>query len=238
MPFPTILIDSATGSDTAASGAGPATALTGPAAGTSADGLTVTLDGSPDLSGVATDGTHVLFLSDSTAGNRNFSRITAKDVAARTVTVAHAFGASLSGKPWAIGGRRASIGSATSRKLADNNVSAGDAMPGWKVRLASGHAETLSGALTWRRAGDTTDGPIVLEGEPGAGTMPVVETGLRGVGANTRRSRVPLQPLCATSAVRGSTVLRSNGCRRRRRRVTPRGAAPLPGTRRAATASS
>src|SRR5262245_38170373 len=116
MPLPTILVDSTTGSDTAASGAGPATALTGSAASTSADGLTVTLDGSPDLTNVATDGSHAVFLNDSTAGARNFGKITAKDNVAKTVTVTNAFGASLSGKSWAIGGKRASIGSTTSTK--------------------------------------------------------------------------------------------------------------------------
>jgi hypothetical protein len=172
--FPVILVDSNSGSDTLASGAGPATALTGSAASTSSNGLTVTLDGSPDLTDVATDGTHIIFLNDSTAGNRNFGKITAKDNSAKTVTVANAFGFSLSGKAWAIGGKRGSIGSATSNKLFDNNGAAGDAMPGWVVEMQSGHAETLSSSLNTRRAGDTTSGGIILRGVAGSATRPIL----------------------------------------------------------------
>lgn len=174
MAYPTILIDSATGSDSAASGAGPTTALTGTAASTDVAGTVVTLDGSPDLSGVATDGSHVLYLAVATAGARNFSAITATDNSAKTVTVANAYTGSLSSLSWAIGGKRASIGSSTSIKLASNNSTAGDAMPGWTIQMASGHTETMSSSLDWRRAGDSTDGPIIFQGEPGAATRPVL----------------------------------------------------------------
>lgn len=174
MAFPVILIHSATGSDTAASGAGPATALTGTAASTSSDGLTVTLDGSPDLTNVATDGSHVIFLNDSTAGNRNFGKITGKDNTAKTVTVANAFGASLTNKSWAIGGKRASLLSTTSKKLTDNNGAAGDAQAGWVLEMQSGHAETTSARWDQRRAGDTTSGPLIIRGASGAATRPVL----------------------------------------------------------------
>lgn len=164
MAFPIILVNSATGSDSLASGAGPGTALTGTAGATDAAGTLVTLDGSPDLTAVATDGSHVIYLEDTTAGARNFGKITAKDNGAKTVTVSNAFGLSLSGLSWAIGGKRASVGSTTSKKLFDNNAAAGDAMPGWIVEMESGHAETLSAQYILRRAGDTTDGPIILRG--------------------------------------------------------------------------
>lgn len=177
MALPVILIDSATGSDTAASGAGPATALTGSSASTDGAGTLVTLDGSPDLSGVATDGSHVIYLADTTAGARNFGKITAKDDIAKTVTVSNAFGLSLSGKSWAIGGKRASIASTTSKKLFDNNATAGDAMPGWVVEMQSGHSETLSAAnaLRFYRGGNTTDGIIALRGTSGAATRPRID---------------------------------------------------------------
>ncbi len=173
MAFPVILIDSATGSDTAASGAGPGTALTGSAGVTSASGLVVTLDGSPDLSGVAVDGSHVIYFADATAGNRNFGKITAtanSGTPTAQVTVADAFGVNLT-KAWAIGGRRAKLGSATTTKLLDNNSAAGDAMPGWVVEFQSGHIET-SGRVIMRRAGDTTSGPIILRGAAG-GIRPI-----------------------------------------------------------------
>jgi hypothetical protein len=134
----------------------------------------VTLDGSPDLTDVAIDGSHVLYLADSTAGVRNFSAISAKDNSAKTVTVSNAFGLSQSGLSWAIGGKRASIGSTTSRKLIENNSAAGDAMPGWVIEMESGHTETLAATLTFRRAGSLTGGPIILRGTAGAATLPVL----------------------------------------------------------------
>jgi hypothetical protein len=172
--LPTILVNSATGSDSLASGAGPGTALTGTNASTSGDGLTVTLDGSPDLTDVATDGSHVIYLADATAGARNFGKITAKDNTAKTVTVADAFGLSLSGQSWAIGGKRASVYGAVSLKLFSNNAAAGDAMPGWTVEMESGHSESSGSTLTFRRAGDLTDGPITLKGSDAAATKPVL----------------------------------------------------------------
>ena len=167
MALPVILVNSATGSDSAASGAGPATALTGSSASTSGTGLVVTLDGSPNLSGVATDGSHVIYLNDSTANARNFGKITAADNTAKTVTVSDAFGLSLSGKSWAIGGVRASINANGSEKLwSTSGSTAGDVMPGWTVRMQSGHAE--SGALiTMRRGGNLTAGGYCSRGRIG-----------------------------------------------------------------------
>jgi hypothetical protein len=193
MALPIISVNSATGSDTLASGAGPATALTGSAASTDGTGLIVTLDGSPDLTDVATDGSHVIFVNDSTAGARNFGKITAKDNTAKTVTVANAFGLSISGKAWAIGGKRASIGSTTSEKLFDNNSAAGDAMPGWQVKLESGHSETIAATYDFRRSGDTTDGPIVLCGESGAATLPLLTFSNNGGCLSVRASYIQLQ---------------------------------------------
>lgn len=186
MTFPIILVNSATGSDTAASGAGPSTALTGTSnASTDATGLIVTLGGSPSLAAVATDGTHCIFLDDSTAGARNFGRITAKDDTAKTVTVDVAFRASASGLSWAIGGVRASINGTTSSKLTSNNSAAGDAMPGWTLRLQSGHTES-GGVITMRRAGTAAfpGGYITLEGDPNAATMPVYTSSATGVAMN------------------------------------------------------
>ena len=175
MAFPVILVDSATGSDTLASGAGPATALNGSAGLSSADGLTITLDGSPDLSGVATDGSHTLTWYDATAGNRNHAAITSKGNSGTPtafVGLAQAVGISLT-KAWSIGGVRASIGGTTSKKLFDNNAAAGDAMPGWTEQIKGTHAETLAATFQFRRSGDATDGYITLQGEPGA-ALPVL----------------------------------------------------------------
>ena len=176
MALPTIIINSATGSDTAASGAGPATALTGTLAVPTT--TTVVISDTVDLSGVATDGSAVLYLADAVAGDRDFDNITGVSGGPSgspwTVTVANGFTTSVSSFSWAIGGSRASIGSATSSKLFSNNSAAGDAMPGWTVQLASGHAETLSATLTMRRAGDQTNGAITFQGAPNAATLPVL----------------------------------------------------------------
>lgn len=107
------VFNSSTGSDTAASGAGPATALTGSNA--SFSGSVITLDGSPDLSAVATDGTHAIYLLTSTG--RKFFDITAKDNVAKTVTVGNAPAGTSTGRTWAIGGKRATFNETNSRQL-------------------------------------------------------------------------------------------------------------------------
>lgn len=177
MALPTILINSATGSDTAASGAGPGTAVTGTTAATDVAGTTITVDAGTNISGVATDGSAALFLNDSTTGHRNFAKITGSagsGGATPTFTVSEAFTGSLTGKSWAVGGLRASLGSATSKRLIDNNAAAGDAMPGWIMEMQSGHAETVSATINVVRNGDSTTGRIRLRGTSGAATMPIL----------------------------------------------------------------
>src|SRR5262245_26848761 len=100
MGLPIIRFNSSTGSDTAASGAGPGDGTTGGSTlsgasngSTNATGLIVTVP-SADLTNVLTDGSHVIYLADATAGNRNFGKITAKansGTASANVTVSDAF---------------------------------------------------------------------------------------------------------------------------------------------------
>jgi len=176
MAYPVVQFDSSSGSDSLASGAGPATAVNSTTEGTTAAtdgaGTLVTFSGATDLSGVATDGSHCIYLVDATAGANNFGRITAVDDGADTVTVDTAFGLSLSGLNWAIGGKRQFIGSTNSRKLVENNVSNGDSAAGWVIELMSGYAETLTVALTTRVTGVDTN-PFIFRGESGAVTKPV-----------------------------------------------------------------
>jgi hypothetical protein len=47
-------------------------------------------------------------------------------------------------------------------------------MPGWKIRMSSGHAETIAATFAFRRAGDTTSGPICLEAESSPATPPIL----------------------------------------------------------------
>lgn len=174
MALPIVDIDAGTGNDANASGSGPSTAITGTTGVTSADGLTVVLDGNPDLTNVATDGSHALFMADTNAGSRNFSPITSKansGTPTAQVGVSLAFQA-LNTDAWAIGGKRASIGSTTSKKLVDNNGAAGDAGGGWKIRFASAHSETIAATMNVRCSGTTTDGRLTIEGVTGAATLP------------------------------------------------------------------
>ncbi len=110
MAWPVVRLNNQTGSDTQASGAGPDPAIFGSSASTSSDGLTVDLSAdNPDLTNVATDGSHVIWVSGT--GGREYAQIVGKDNAAKTITV-HSqtpFPANLSGKTWAIGGKRATI---------------------------------------------------------------------------------------------------------------------------------
>lgn len=176
MALPTILVNSATGSDTAASGAGPTTALTGTQAASNAGGTVIDLSlDAPDLSGVATDGSAVLWFSHS--AGRNFAKISATDNGAKTVTVANAVTGSLSGKTWAIGGKRASVWSTSTRKLFS-----ADALPGWIIEMQSGHTESISASCLFSTSGNTTDGPITLRGEAGAATLPIITSTHNDVG--------------------------------------------------------
>jgi hypothetical protein len=158
--YPVINFDSDNG-ETAplASGAGPAIALTGASASTDAGGTVVTLDGSPDLSGVAIDGSHVIYLDDATAGNRRWAAINAKDDVADTVTVEQAFAGTLSGLSWAIGGELDGLDAAAHRLLWRNNGSAGDAVGDWAFEFEAGGGNDypLSSALQFECVADSTD---------------------------------------------------------------------------------
>lgn len=152
MAEPVIIYNASTGSDTAASGAGPGTALTGSTA-TNGSGNVVNLDGSPDLTNVATDGSHALWANIAGA-NRRLSKITAKDNGAKTVTTDDllSLGAGVS---WAIGGKRQTLNHNTSRR------DWADYKAGWTAEFEAGTYDTpvtidvsgsLSGLILFRAA--------------------------------------------------------------------------------------
>ena len=108
-----IYFNTASGSDTAASGSGPATA-----GRSSADILnaTTTVDLSadtPDLSGVSAG--DLLWVQSSSG--MQFSVIASVDDVADTVTVDTAVAVTETGRTWAIGGKRATLEDASSRQL-------------------------------------------------------------------------------------------------------------------------
>ena len=115
MPEPKILFNSSTGSDTAASGAGPTTALTGTGASLSSTTAVDLSADSPNLAGVATDGSACLWVS--TSSGRQFAKITAVNNSTKVVTVALAYGVTETGRTWAIGGKRATLDATSSRTL-------------------------------------------------------------------------------------------------------------------------
>ena len=115
MPEPKILFNASTGSDTAASGAGPTTALTGTGASLAASTSVNLIADNPDLSGVATDGSACLWVS--TSSGRQFAKITGVNNTTKVVTVALAYGVTETGRTWAIGGKRATLDAASSRTL-------------------------------------------------------------------------------------------------------------------------
>jgi hypothetical protein len=164
--LPTILVNSTGGSDTAASGAGPATALSGSAASFTGDQVIV--DGS--VSGVATDGSAVLYMVTSTGVK--FFKITAHN-GIDTLTVTPNPAGTNSGLAWAIGGKRASLTSASSLLLVNNGGAAADAKPGWVIEFESGHTETKTSRLDIYVSGNTTDGPFTIRGASGADVKPV-----------------------------------------------------------------
>lgn len=159
-----ILFNSSTGSDTQASGLGPATAVFGAGASTTAASAVVT---GIDTTGVTAGD---LLWVQSTSG-RQFSIIASVDSASQ-VTCDDTFANTESSRNWGIGGKRASI--TGSLRLFDDGSSA-DSKAGWIMELQSGYTETISASrLSLRGAGDTTSGPKILRGVSGAATMPVI----------------------------------------------------------------
>lgn len=148
MVVSTLIYDATTGTDTAASGAGPAAAVTGSSA-TNGAGNIVNLDGAPDLSGVAVN--DVLWVNSATT-NRHLSRITAVDNGAKTVTTEDLLVLG-GGVSWAIGGFRKTLDSDT------GNPDVQDAKPGWTYSLEKGNYAIATASL-----------PIVI---PVKGTVPL-----------------------------------------------------------------
>lgn len=163
MALPTILINNATGSDTAASGAGPSTALTGTGAATvSASNVTTLLVDNPNLSGVDTTGLAVLWVSSSSG--RQYSKITAVDNTGgvKTVTTEDNFANTEGSRTWGIGGKRKTVANANT-----NRVLSTDAKAGWIIEVQDNQTVTTSTALLSNSADY-----MILRGV--AGSRPVI----------------------------------------------------------------
>ena len=165
MAYPTILFNASTGSDSLSSGAGPATAING--SGASLNGTT-TVDlsaDSPDLSGVATDGSACLWVQ--TSSGRQFSQITATDNSLKTVTVNTAYSVTESSRNWAIGGKRATWDNADSRTVFF------DAQQGWDIVTETNQSLTSSLSIT---ADGTTNGSVTVRGSDPNTLKQIIQT--------------------------------------------------------------
>lgn len=152
--FPEVLFNNASGSDSLASGAGPATAVNSTTEGTTAaysgsGPYTITFSGTTDLSGVVATGAHALYLVTSTG--RRFFSIEGVDDGANTVTVTEAPAGTTSGLSWAIGGKRKTLDDTDSRLLygADSKL-------GWSVVLEDD--QTITSTISF--GGDLIGGQV------------------------------------------------------------------------------
>lgn len=154
MAYPTILFDSATGDDTNASGAGPTTAITSTSGSTDSAGTVVTIPNA-NLSAVAVDGSHAVYIS-----GEGIRKITAKadsGLSTANVTVGTAFTGSLSSQTVAIGGKRETIFGSTQSEVQSSLE------PGWTVEFAAGHSESV-GVVSFQCA-DSRGNAITLRGD-------------------------------------------------------------------------
>jgi hypothetical protein len=83
---------------------------------------------------------------------------------------------------WAIGGVRATLAGANSRKLVDNNTGKGDALPGWVIEFQSGHAETFAATLILQRTNCSGIAPIIIRGAANAAVRPIITFSSTAIG--------------------------------------------------------
>lgn len=162
-PTGPILFNNSTGSDSAASGLGPATAVTGTGASLNATSTVDVSADSPDLSGVTAG--HLLWVL--TSSGRQFSVIASVDNAAKTITCDDAFAVTESGKTWAVGGKRQTFEHSSSRRVigadsASGHVIATETDQSITSELAVGSAVLVKSADSVRRQLSASTGVILF----------------------------------------------------------------------------
>ena len=175
--YPTIRYDATSGSDTLSSGAGPDTAVNSTTessqaySGDGAGGGTqtvITLDSASDLSGVSTNGDHILWLN-SPSGDRHLFRIVAVSDGGDTVTVDTAPDTAISsGSPvnWAIGGWRQTLENDTS------NEDWNDVLQYWTLEFKVGTYTVVSDITA---DGSGSGGYLTFQAEDGAASKPIIQ---------------------------------------------------------------
>lgn len=165
MALPTIYID--TGGNTANSGSRNSASPLHSGSAATVSGSVVTLDGSPDLSNVAADGSDTIRITDATNTNIKIFKITAVDNALKTVTVSVAPTGVVS-STWRIGGQFL-----ISSGNYDTDLS-GAVLAGWTVQFNNSPAShSGSTFITVRASGDSTSGRVSFIGIPG-GPRPIL----------------------------------------------------------------
>jgi hypothetical protein len=157
------------GSDTAASGAGPATALAGTVGAVTSASATATIGDAVDLSGVAVDGSAVLWIQ--TASGRQFSRISAisGSSGAWSLTLEDTVWTTSTAKTWGIGGKRATFANTDSRKLFSADVK-----PGWTVTTDAD--QSIATPLACSVTGNVTAGVVTVKGTTDAPRPKITQT--------------------------------------------------------------
>lgn len=159
--FPTLTFNTSTGSDSLASGAGPATAITCLVNGAVTNSTTIVVDNtSGDLDTIAQDGSAVLFIN-----GIGFNRISTTNNGTLTIVVETAVTIG-DNVQLAIGGKRATLDATESRRLlaATTSPTAVGASGLWQVALEDNQTvtSTLSTSFT---AG--TDALVIKSSTPG-----------------------------------------------------------------------
>lgn len=162
----TVTIDSTSGgSDTAASGAGPATPVIGTGASTTAASAVADLSAdTPDLSGVAAD--DVLWI-DSSSG-RQFNKVVSVDDGADTVTCEDNWANTEGSRNWGIGGKRANLSNANTAKVF------ADAHAGWVIDILQGTDYSITTALACSATGSGVSGENQITVTSSSGTRPII----------------------------------------------------------------
>lgn len=172
MPSPTVVYDATNGSDTAASGAGPSTAVTGSNADGTGGGTTITLNGTFDFTGVANDGGSDCIWCETTSGERHLFSISSFTGGVSTctaiVTVDTIGATTFSGKNWAVGGKRKTLENDSSQKDWEDWTSF------WQVEFEEGTytvsatisptLSTVFSCLKLRKTSAASSKPIITSG--------------------------------------------------------------------------
>lgn len=162
--LPVIKYNADTGSDTLASGAGPAVAVTG----TNGDktGTTLTLNGTFDFTGAADDGTDVVRIEWGGSGDRHLFYIQAGGfvggVSTCTALTLPTGGTTRNGLTWAVGGARKTLTADTAQ------TDTADALSGWRFELQDCVAEYVGAVKLICASGNQDDGPVIIQAAVGA----------------------------------------------------------------------